>query len=181
MPFEYFGAFMASSTAKSSLAPFRSDGSSILMLVDSEATDNCLRLALTPGVRAHMRDVEDLRIPLPIIAAGKHVLHGVTMGVLLGTVADDSGHDRQVSFRVVLGPGLGTNLFSVTAALSNGVTSLFYPDNPGLESGDAVVPMKIRGLVDTGKITYSITVKLGAGDGGRQTFGEAPDGHTLRV
>ena len=125
LPPEYLGAFMASSAAESSLSPFRSDGSSILMLMDSEATDNYLDPALTPGVRAHMRDIEDLRIRLPIIAAGQHVFHGVTTGVLFGMVADDSGHDRQVSFRVVLVPGLGTNLFSVTAALSNGVASPF--------------------------------------------------------
>ena len=62
-----------------------------------------------------MRDIEDLRIPLPIIATGQHVLHDVTTGVLFGTVADDSGHDKQVSFRVVLVPGLGTNLVSVTS------------------------------------------------------------------
>ena len=41
--------------------------------------------------------------------------------------------------------------------------------------------MKIRGVDDTGKITCSITVMLGAGDGGRQTLGEAPDGYFLRV
>ena len=155
-----------------SLAPFRSDGPSILMLVDSGATDNYLDPALTPGVRAHMRYIEDLRIPLPIIAAGQHVLHGVTTGVLFVTVADDSGYDRQVSFRVVLVPGLGTNPFSVTAALSNGAASLFYPDNPRLESGDVVVRMKIRGVDDTGKITFSTTVKLGAGNGGRQISGK---------
>ena len=174
-PSEYFGAFMASSAAESSLAPFRSDGLSILVLVDSGATDNTdnyLHPALTPGVRAHMPDVEDRRIPLPIIAAGKHVLHGVTTGVLFGTVADDSGHDRQVSFRVVLVTGPGTKLFSVAAALSNGVASFFYPDNPRLESGDVVVPMKIRGVDETGKITCSITVKLGAGDCGRQPSGK---------
>ena len=181
LPSEYFGAFMTSSAAESSLALFRSDESFILILVDSGATDNLLDPALTPGVRAHMRDIEDLRIPLPIIAAGQHVLHGVTTGGLFGTVADDSGHDRQVSFRVVLVPGLGTNLFSVTAALSNEVASLFYPENPRLESRDVVVQMKIRGVDDTGKITCSITVKLSAGDGGRQTLGEDPDGLALRV
>ena len=128
-----------------------------------------------------MRDIKDLRTPLPIIAAGQDVLHCVTTEVLFGTVADDSSHDRQVTFRVVLVPGLGTSLFSVTAALSNGVASLSYPDKPRLESGDVVVPMKIRGVDDTGKITCSITVKLGAGDGGRQTLGKAPDGLSLRV
>ncbi|CAB1113015.1 unnamed protein product [Ectocarpus sp. CCAP 1310/34] len=181
LPSGYFGAFMASFAEETSPALPRSDGSSILMLVDSGATDNYLDPALTPGVRAHMRDIEDLRIPLPIITAGQHVLHGVTTGVLFGTVTDDSGQDRQVSFRVVLVPGLGTNLFSVTAALSNGVASLFYPDNPRLESADAVVPMKIQGVDNTGKITCSITIKLGAENGGRQTPGETPDGLALRV
>ena len=87
LPSEYFDAFMASSAAVSSLAPFHSDGSSILILVDSGAKDNYLDPALTPGVRVHMRDIADLRIPLPIIAGGQHVLHGVTTGVLFGTVA----------------------------------------------------------------------------------------------
>ena len=131
LPSEYFIASMASSAAESSLVPFRSDGSPILMFLYSGATDNYLDPALTPGVRANMCDIEDVRIPLPIIVAGQHVLHGVTTGVLFITAAADSVHDRQVSFRVVLVPGLGTNLFSVTAALSNGVASLFYPDNPG--------------------------------------------------
>ena len=61
------------------------------------------------------------------------------------------------------------------------MASLFYPDNPRLESGDVVVPMKIRGVDDTGKITCSIDVKLGAGDGGRQILGGAPDRRALRV
>ena len=85
------------------------------MLVDSGASENHVDPSFTPGVRAHMRDNEDLRIPLPIIATGQHVLHGVTTGFLFGKVADDGGHDRQVSFRVVLVPGLGTNLVSVTS------------------------------------------------------------------
>eukprot|EP00903_Cladosiphon_okamuranus_P019283 g17724.t1 len=181
LPSGYFGAFMASSAEEPSTTLFRSDGSSILMLVDSGATDNYIDPALTPGVRAHLRDIDDLRTPLPIITAGCHVLHGVTTGVLSGTVTDDSGQDKQVSFRVVLVPGLGTNLFSVTAALSNGVASLFYPDKPRLVSGDTVIPMTIRGVDDAGKITCSITIKLGAGNGGRQHSGGAPDGLALRV
>ena len=181
LPSEYFSTFMASSTAESSFALFRSDGSSILMLIDSGATNNYLDPAITPGMWARMRDIKDLQIPLPIIAAGQHVLHGVTTGFFFW-----HGHPRQrprqASFlRVVIVPGLGTRFFSVTAALSNGVASIFYPDNPRLESEDVVVPMKIRGVDDTGKITCSFIVKLGAGDSGRRTLGEDPDRLAMRV
>ena len=58
---------------------------------------------------------------------------------------------------------------------------MFYSDNPRLESADVVVPMKIRGVDDFGKITCCITVMFSAGDNGRQTFGEAPDGLALPV
>ena len=71
------------------------------MFVDTGVTDNYLDPAQPMGVRAHMRDIEDVRIPLPIFAAGQHVLYGFTTGVIFGTVNDDSGHDRQVFFRVV--------------------------------------------------------------------------------
>ena len=181
LPFEYFGAFISSPAAELSVAPFRLDGSPIPKVVDTGVTDNYLSPALTICVRAHMRDIEDVRIPLPIVATGQHVLHKVTTGVIFGTVDDDSGNDRQVSFRVVYVPELGTNLFSVTAALSNGVASIFYPDNNRLESGDVVVPMKIRGVDEFNNITCCITVKFSAGDSGRQTFLEAPDGLALRV
>ncbi|CAB1110628.1 unnamed protein product [Ectocarpus sp. CCAP 1310/34] len=145
LPSRFFGAFMATH-AELSLAPFRSDGSSIRMVVDSGATDNYLDPGLTPGLRAHMRDVEHLRVPHTIVAAGQHVLKGVTTGTIFGAVTDDNGNDRHVSLRVILVSGLGTNLFSVTLAMLKGVATLFHPDNPRLESGDVVFPMQ---TVDT--------------------------------
>ena len=42
------------------LAPFLSDGSFISMVVDSCATDNYVDPAITHGLRAYMRDVEEL-------------------------------------------------------------------------------------------------------------------------
>eukprot|EP00752_Nemacystus_decipiens_P010251 g9135.t1 len=136
LPSGFFGAFMAT-PAELSLAPFRSDGSSIRMVVDSGATGNYLDPALTPGLRSHMRDVEDLRM----------------------TAAND-----RHSLRVVLVPGLGTNLFSVTAAMLNGVASLFYPTCPMLESEDVVIPMQSHGVDgSTGKLVCSIQVRLRAG------------------
>ena len=59
-------------------------------------------------------------------------------------------------------PGLGTNLFSVTAAMLKGVATLFHPTNPRLEKDGVVVPMQQLGVDDTtGKVMYSIKVKLG--------------------
>eukprot|EP00903_Cladosiphon_okamuranus_P005795 g5742.t1 len=165
LPQGFFGAFMAA-PADLSVAPFRSDGSFIRMVVDSGATDNFLDPSLTPGVRAHVRDVEDLPVPHTIVAAGQNLLQGVVTWTITGSVADNSGHGRLVSFRVVLVPGLGTNLFSVTAAMQQGVATLFHPTNPGLESGDVVIPMQTLGMDDTtGKVMYSIDVKLGCGAG----------------
>eukprot|EP00752_Nemacystus_decipiens_P010530 g9376.t2 len=177
LPSGFFGAFMAT-PAELSLAPFRSDGSSIRMVVDSGATGNYLDPALTPGLRSRMRDVEDLRVPHTIVAAGQQLLHGVTAGTILGTVTDDSGNDRHVSLRIVLVPRLGTNLFSVTAAMLNGVASLFYPTCPRLESEGLVIPMQSHGVDgSTGKLVCSIQVRLRAGTADLN----APAGLALKV
>ena len=109
-----------------SLAPFRSDGSCIWMVTDSEATNIYLDPALTPGVRAHTCDVKDLQAPQTIVAAGQHLLKGVTRGTIFGAVTDDNGIDRRVSFRVVLVPDLGTNLFSMTAVMQKVVSTFFH-------------------------------------------------------
>ena len=119
--------------AEMSLAPFLSDGSFISMVVDSGATDNYVDPALTPGLRAYMCDVEELRVPHTIVAAGQNLLQGVTTETICGAVTDDSGNDRLISFRVIVVPGLGTNLFSVTAAMLKRVEKLFHPTNPKLE------------------------------------------------
>ena len=68
--------------------------------MDSGATNNYLDPALTPGVRAHMCDVEDLQVPHTIVTAGQRLLEGVTTGTIFGAVTDDNGNDRRVSFRV---------------------------------------------------------------------------------
>ena len=142
------------------------------MVVDSEATNNYLDPALTPGVRAHLCDVEALQIPHTIVAADQHLLKGVTTGTIIGAVTDDNGNDRRVSFRVVLVPDLGTNLFSVTSAIQKGVATLFHPANARLESGDVVIPMQTCGVDDvTGKLMCSMEVKIRGGDGGQMVLG----------
>ena len=151
------------------------------MVVDRGATNNYLDLALIPGMRAHMCNVEHLQVPYTIVAAGQHLLKGVTTGTIFGAVTDDNGNDRRVSFRVVLVPDLGTNLFSVTTAMQKGVATLFHPANARLESGDVVIPMQTCGVDDaTGKLMCSIEVKLGGGAGGQVVLGQAPGGLALK-
>ena len=63
------------------------------------------------------------------------------------------------------------------------MASLFYPDNPRLESesGDVVIPMESHGVDASGKLVCSIEVRLGGGAGGLMVPGNAPDGLALRV
>ena len=116
--------------------------------MESRATNNYLDPALTLEVRAHMCDIEDLQVPHKIVAAGQHLLKGVTTGTILGAVTDDTGNDRRVSFRVGLVPDLVTNLFFVTPAMQKGVATLFHPTNPRLGSRDVVIPMQTSGVDD---------------------------------
>ena len=136
------------------------------MVVDSGATDNYVDPALTPGLRAYMRDVEELRVPHTTVDAGQNLLQGVATGTICGNVTDDSRNDRLISFRVIVVTGLGTNPFSVTAAMPKGMSTLFHPTNPSLGKDGVVVPMQQLGVDDTtSKVMYSIKVKLGGGAG----------------
>ena len=128
-----------------------------------------------------MSDVEDVHVPHTIVAAGQHLLKGVTTETISGTVTDDNGHDRCVSFRDILVPDLGTNLFSAAAPMQKRVVTLFHPANPRLESGDVVFPMQTCGVDDaTGTLMCSIEVKLGGGAGGQMALERAPDGLALK-
>ena len=84
--------------AELSLASVPSDGSFISMTVDSGATDNYVDPALSPGLRAYMRDVEERRVPHTIVAAGQNLLQRVATGTICGDVTDDSGNDRSSRF-----------------------------------------------------------------------------------
>ena len=118
--------------------------------------------------------------PQTIIDTGQHLLKGVTRGTIFGAVTDDNGIDRRVSFRVVLVPDLGTNLFSMTAAMQKGVATFCHTVNPKLESGDVVIPMQTCGVDDeTGKRTCFMEVKQGGGAGGQMVLGRASDGLVL--
>ena len=103
--------------AEMSRRPVCSGGSYVGFLVDSAATNKYLGPELTPEVRSHICDVEDLQLPHTVVAAGQIHLKGITSGTIVGDVTDDNGNDRRVSFRVVSLPDLGTIFISVTVAM----------------------------------------------------------------
>ena len=92
----------------------------LTMLVDSGATNNFIDPLLTPRLQEFMTDYSVLSVPHTIVTAGQHVLYGVATGTVRGTISDDGGLERVVSFHAVLIPGKGANLFSVTEAMRKG-------------------------------------------------------------
>ena len=81
------------------------------MLVDSGATHNLVDPLLTPWLQEFVTDYSVLAVPLTIITAGQHVLQGAPTGTARGTISDDGGLERVVSFHEVVVPGMGVNLF----------------------------------------------------------------------
>ena len=152
------------------------------MVLDSGATDTYVDPALTPGLLAKMRDVQHLRVPHTIVAAGQHLLQGAATWTVCGVVVDNRRQELPVSFRVIVVPGLGASLLSVTAAMLKGVATMFEPGDPRLEKDGVAVPMEELGVdQSTGKIMYSIRVTFEGETGDRTALGDAPDGFALRA
>ena len=123
-----------------------------------------------------MTDYSVLSVIQTIVTAGQHVLQGVATGTVRGTISDDGGLERVVSFHAVVVPGMGANLFSVTEAMRKGVATIFHPDKPRLEVDDIVLPMNLLGADErTGKLLCSIKVELGGVTGGFALRAESAD------
>ena len=67
--------------------------------------------------------------------------------------------------------------------MQKGVASLFYPDNPRLESesGDVVIPMESHEVDASGKLVCSIRVRPWGDAGGLMVPGISPDGLALMM
>ena len=121
-------------TAALSAAVFCSGDSTLTRLVDSRATHNFVDPLLTPRPQDMMSDYCVLDVPHTIVAAGQHVLQGVATGIVQGTVIDYGGRERNFCFQAVVVPGVGVNLFSATEAMWKGVSTIFHPHKPRMES-----------------------------------------------
>ena len=178
LPDGVFRAHMASTPDLSGESGLLTDGTCIELLVDSGASFNFVDPELTPGLLASMTGYEPVQVPHQIVAAGKHILYRVAAGIINGTIADNGGNKRDFSFRAIIVPGLGTNLFSVSLVMVEGMAALFYQDKPRLEKGDLVLPMKTLGVdATTAQNMCSIAVALE----NRAGISVKPNGAALRV
>ena len=87
------------------------------MLADDGATPTFVDPLLNPRLQDIQCDYCVLDVPHTIVATGQHVFQGVATGTVQGTVIDDGERERNCYFQVVVVPGMGTTLFSVTEAM----------------------------------------------------------------
>ena len=114
-PHGVFDAFMAAGTKQPMADLCRLV---IMMMVGRGGTDNNVDPHLIHRPQEFMSDFKVLTVPPSSSAAGGHVFKGVATGTIHGTVTDDGGNKQYLSFSLVVVPGLGTNLFSVTRVIS---------------------------------------------------------------
>ena len=125
------GAFMAAGTKQSMTDLCRLV---ITMMVDSGATDNLIDPHPIPRLQEFMNDFKVVTVPHMVSADGGHVC--VATGTVHGTVTDDGGNEQYVSFSVVVVPGLGTNLLSVTTPMQRLCFTRPTPYRTTREGGD---------------------------------------------
>ena len=70
------------------------------------------------------------------------MLNGTAEGALQGLATDDSGNLTFVRVDIVVVPGVGRNLISVTTAAKKGIATIFDYENPRLEGFIVTVPLR---------------------------------------
>ena len=81
-----------------------------------------------------------------ILTAGRSLLEGTTEGLLRDVVTDEYGNPHIVRVGFIFVSGIQSNLYSVKAAASKGIVSIFDIENPHLEGyGIIIIPLRIGG------------------------------------
>ena len=83
-----------------------------------------------------------LTTPRKIFTAGGAILDGTVEGVLLGLVTDDNGNQILVRVDIVLVPGIGRDLFSVTTVTKKDIVTIFHYENSRLEGFSVTEPLR---------------------------------------
>ena len=73
-------------------------------------------------------------MPRKILTAGGSLLEGTSVGLLQGLVTDEYGNSHLVLVDILIVSGIGSNLYSVKAAASKGIASIFDIENPRMRT-----------------------------------------------
>ena len=87
-----------------------------------------------------MREFKELSTPKEITTSGKHTIYGVVTGIISFTIRDSHGAQLPLNLRALVVPGLGRNIFALTAELKNGVRFVLKVGNPHLTG--IIIPLK---------------------------------------
>ena len=129
--------------SSSAVIKFRDSVNSNLVttMVNRRTSGHYIDDAIIRDLKHRRQDYAHLATPRKIHTAGGALLDGTAEGVLEGVVIDDYGNQILVRVGIVVGPGIGRNLFSVTTAAQKGIVTIFDYENPRLEGINDIVPL----------------------------------------
>ena len=127
------------------------------LMVDSGASGHYFDDAIIRDRKRRLQDYVHLTTPGKILTAGGAMLDGTAKGVLQGLATDDNGNQIFVRVGIVVVPGIGRNLLSMTTAAKKGIAAIFNYENPRLEEFNVTVPLRI----ESGDL-YSFVMDLSA-------------------
>ena len=110
--------------------------------MDSGASGHYFDDAVIRDPKHSLQNYVHLATPRKILTAEGVFLDGTAEGVLQGLVPDDCGNQILFRVHIMVGPGIGCNLFSVMTAAKKGITTIFDYENLILEGFNVTVPLR---------------------------------------
>ena len=114
----------------------------VIFMVDSGASGHYFDDAIIRDLKHRLQDYVHLTTPRKILTAGGDMLNGTAEGALQGLATDDNGNLIFVRVDIVVVPGVGRNLISMTTAAKKGIATIFDYQNPRLEGFNVTVPLR---------------------------------------
>ena len=102
----------------------------VTVLVESGASGNFFDHKLITQLKYRLLDRVNLTVPRKILTARGSLLDGATKGIEQGFGNDEYGNPHLVPVGILIVSRIGTNLYSIKAAASEGITSIFDIENP---------------------------------------------------
>lgn len=101
------------------------------MLIGNSASETLLDDQLIPG----MKEYKDLKTPKVIVAAGSVKLHGTGTGIISCIARDEKNNQQSVHLQATIVSGIGSNAFSPSCQVQNGVKLILEAGNKRLMLG----------------------------------------------